>query len=301
MIQPVEFFCGANKLYGILHTPKRDPHRAAVIIVTGGPQTRIGSHRLYVQLAQYLSSNGITVLRFDYEGSGDSEGPSKGFNHAVPSIDSAIDYIASNSSNETRIFLWSICDGCLPSLWHSMHYTSKISGLILCNPFVMCDPERSSIRLRRYYLPLIFQKKTWLKALKWKLKFKHELKTISSHLANILLKTRTRKEASNTPERLKSVTQFIANATNSNHLVTCFLSENDLIAKTLFDLLDINNLSNDLCSNSRFSYKIIPKADHTFTSFQSKRVIFDYTLNSIRQMLMATEGCKSLNSAEVQP
>ena len=45
-----------------------------VLIVTGGPQYRAGSHRQFVLLARFLAARGMAVLRFDYRGMGDSEG-----------------------------------------------------------------------------------------------------------------------------------------------------------------------------------------------------------------------------------
>ena len=71
----IEFSCLDKKLYGILHIP--DHFRIIdqiVLMIVGGPQTRVGSHRLYVQFARKISEKGFAVFRFDYEGIGDSEG-----------------------------------------------------------------------------------------------------------------------------------------------------------------------------------------------------------------------------------
>jgi hypothetical protein len=154
----------------------------------------------------------------------------------------------------------------------------------------MSDSERSYLKLVRYYLPLILKKNTLIKALTLKFHFMLELQTISSHLANVVLGRLNREVAWDKPEKLKSVTQFIANATSNSHLVACLLSENDLIAKALFELLDSNHSLKGFCSKSRFTYQIIPKADHTFTSYQSRMKMFDATFIFIRQMLDAMEG-----------
>ena len=51
---PVVFNCQDSRLLGILHKPEK-PGRQGVLIVVGGPQTRVGSHRQFVLLARYLT------------------------------------------------------------------------------------------------------------------------------------------------------------------------------------------------------------------------------------------------------
>ena len=92
MEEAVQFSIANKKLYGILHYPSDNMSNLIIIMVTGGPQTRIGSHRLYVQLARFLSKKNFLVFRFDYEGLGDSEGDFIGFRGAIPSINAAIDF-----------------------------------------------------------------------------------------------------------------------------------------------------------------------------------------------------------------
>ncbi len=64
-----------QKIFGIIHRPLNQTKKSpAVLICHGLGGNKIGKHRLYVQLAQQLASLGITALRFDFRGSGDSEG-----------------------------------------------------------------------------------------------------------------------------------------------------------------------------------------------------------------------------------
>ena len=62
---------------------------AGLVMVTGGTQTRIGSHRMYERLAAALAERGISCLRFDRRGVGDSGGEDPGFRGSGPDIAAA--------------------------------------------------------------------------------------------------------------------------------------------------------------------------------------------------------------------
>jgi LmbE family N-acetylglucosaminyl deacetylase len=74
----IAFGCEAETLFGVLHRPVQ-PGTRGVVIVVGGPQTRVGSHRQFVLLARALAAAGVAALRFDYRGMGDSSGSVRDF------------------------------------------------------------------------------------------------------------------------------------------------------------------------------------------------------------------------------
>ncbi len=63
-----------QKIFGILHRPLNKEKSPAVLFCHGLAGNKTGRFRLYVELAERLAKEGITVLRFDYRGCGDSEG-----------------------------------------------------------------------------------------------------------------------------------------------------------------------------------------------------------------------------------
>lgn len=63
-----------QKIYGMLHLPISDKKSPAVIMCHGLAGNRIGKYRIYVLIAEKLSELGIASLRFDFRGSGESEG-----------------------------------------------------------------------------------------------------------------------------------------------------------------------------------------------------------------------------------
>lgn len=62
------------KLFGIFHRPHATPPFPALLICHGLGGHKAGKYRLYVTLAEQLCKAGFAVFRFDFRGSGDSEG-----------------------------------------------------------------------------------------------------------------------------------------------------------------------------------------------------------------------------------
>lgn len=63
-----------EKIFGILHRPVVDNPVPAVIICSGFAGNKCGKFRVFVTLGKELAKHGIAVFRFDYRGSGDSDG-----------------------------------------------------------------------------------------------------------------------------------------------------------------------------------------------------------------------------------
>jgi hypothetical protein len=74
--QPVVFRNRAGlRLFGILHTPDSPvPGAPALLLLSPGVKMRVGPERLYRRMAAQFVEAGLTVLRFDFHGLGDSEG-----------------------------------------------------------------------------------------------------------------------------------------------------------------------------------------------------------------------------------
>ena len=63
-----------QKIFGIFHRPCTPGPYPVILICHGLAGHKTGKYRLYVQLSERLSQLGIASLRFDFRGSGDSEG-----------------------------------------------------------------------------------------------------------------------------------------------------------------------------------------------------------------------------------
>jgi hypothetical protein len=64
-----------KKIFGILHWPINvEGPVPAIVICPGFAGNKSGKFRIFVEISRELAKNGIAVLRFDYRGTGDSEG-----------------------------------------------------------------------------------------------------------------------------------------------------------------------------------------------------------------------------------
>ncbi|MDX1657109.1 MAG: hydrolase 1, exosortase A system-associated, partial [Candidatus Competibacteraceae bacterium] len=103
------FPCRGAQLPGIPH-PGAPGAPRGLLVVVGGPQYRVGSHRQFVLLARYLAAAGVPVLRFDYRGMGDGEGPAVDFTAIGPDIRAALEAFFAHSPGLEEVVLWGLCD-----------------------------------------------------------------------------------------------------------------------------------------------------------------------------------------------
>lgn len=71
---PVVLENEGQKIFAVFHKPKHVVKPPCVIICHGLGGNKIGHFRVYVDLATRLVKEGIAVFRFDFRGSGDSDG-----------------------------------------------------------------------------------------------------------------------------------------------------------------------------------------------------------------------------------
>lgn len=169
MEEPVRFQASGKNLFGILSLPQgAESAAAALVMVVGGPQTRVGSHRSYTLIARELARRGVPVLRFDYAGIGDSEGAFMGFAHAGPSLDAALQWLHGRLPKLSKVVLWSLCDGSAACAIHAASVSRPWAGMILCNPYVHSQQGRAKVFLKHYYLKRAMDPAFWMKLVSFK-------------------------------------------------------------------------------------------------------------------------------------
>lgn len=158
------FNCEGDDLLGLLHLPDTDPRQLGVVIVVGGPQYRVGSHRQFVILARRLAIAGHAVLRFDYRGMGDSQGEKRNFESIDADIRSAVDALIREATFVKRVALVGLCDAASAAVLYPSS-DRRVSDLVLMNPWVRTEGGAAKAILENYYGQRFLQPAFWRKVL----------------------------------------------------------------------------------------------------------------------------------------
>uniref|UniRef100_A0A486XQQ9 Esterase/lipase/thioesterase family active site n=1 Tax=Rheinheimera sp. BAL341 TaxID=1708203 RepID=A0A486XQQ9_9GAMM len=152
-------------LAAILHTPEHTDSDTGVVIIVGGPQYRVGSHRQFVKLSRALAAQGIASLRLDTAGMGDSSGSKAEFFQQDADIDAAIAALMQHCPQLKQVVLWGLCDAASAILLQLNRPDPRISGVILLNPWVRQQHSHAEVMLKHYYLKRLFSRQFWRKML----------------------------------------------------------------------------------------------------------------------------------------
>lgn len=133
-----------QKIFAILHQPIGIPVFPTVLVCHGLGGHKTGKYRLYVHLAEMLAKIGIGCLRFDFRGSGDSEG-----NFHDMTIDSevsdalkALEYLKTNPRIDTsRVGIFGRSFGGVIAITAASRF-QKIKSLALWAPVFSGDQWR---------------------------------------------------------------------------------------------------------------------------------------------------------------
>lgn len=136
-----------------------------LLMVTGGSQTRIGSHRMYERLAKALSEKGYPCLRFDRRGVGDSAGEDPGFRGSGPDLAAAAAALRRECPALSHVFGFGLCDGATAIALFGKQ--AGLDALILVNPWLVeAEPEEPPpAAIRRHYWRRLTSLEGWKKLL----------------------------------------------------------------------------------------------------------------------------------------
>jgi exosortase A-associated hydrolase 1 len=280
----VTFECESDVLFGILTVPNALAS-TAVLVIVGGPQYRVGSHRQFVQLARSLATSGFAVLRFDVRGMGDSDGIKKDFQHISKDIKAAKEFLIYTSKKIKSIVLWGLCDGASAALLYHYHYKDiQVKGLCLLNPWVRSENSLALNTVKYYYLNRLAQVEFWKKFFKGGISgsavidlLKKLALIIYSKLFSFFNKTLTHKNN----EYKKTYQDCMDEACLSfEGKILIFLSQKDFIAKEFSDHLA--SAAPWLIKDSgKYEFFEVAGADHTFTQASARQFVEQKTIRWI--------------------
>lgn len=152
------------ELVGVLARPAdaAQTKPVGVVIVVGGPQTRVGSHRQFTIMARALAAAGHACLRFDYTGMGDSPGSRPDFEKAGPDIGRACDALLAQVPGCGRVALWGLCDGATAAIFYAQK-DPRIATVIAANPWARSEATRAQAIVTGHYGSRLRSAEFWRK------------------------------------------------------------------------------------------------------------------------------------------
>lgn len=261
--QAVVFNCGGDSLVGVFSGAAPSAGRGVVIVV-GGPQYRVGSHRQFALLARHLAERGVPTLRFDFRGMGDSEGEVRTFEHVGADIRCAIDRIFESVPGLKDVVLWGLCDAASATLFYA-HRDARVSGLVLLNPWVRTEQGIARVHLRHYYVRRLLQASLWQKVARGEFKFREAAVALGKFAFGAMGRgssSGTIEESSASvaplPDRMEDALRRFQGR------VLFILSGNDLTAQEFKDAVARSRRWRRLLAGDRVTRYDLPEANHTF-------------------------------------
>lgn len=268
--EALSFDCAGERLVGIAAVPKKLAlGDIAVLIVVGGPQVRIGSHRHFVQLARALASNGVPTLRFDVRGMGDSSGERRDFTQLDDDIEAGISTLRRHCPGVRRVVLWGLCDGASASLLYLFATgDARVAGLVLLNPWVRSAETLARANVKHYYRDRLKQPEFWRKLLSGKVAAKAAAELIGNLWTAMTRPGGADRSAAN--GRPGPDSPFTARMLHAARLfdgpMLFVLSGRDYTAKEFLETVSAEQQWQDVLSRATTTTCHLPDADHTFSA-----------------------------------
>jgi exosortase A-associated hydrolase 1 len=273
---PIVFECQKKRLIGMIHQANTDKS-IGVLIIVGGVQTRVGSHRQFVLLARQLAEQGFTTMRFDVRGLGDSEGDYQGFEKIDDDIGAAIDYFFEICPTLKHVILWGLCDAASAALFYS-HHDPRVKGLVLLNPWVFTENGAAKTVLKHYYFQRLTSQDLWQKLFCFKFDYGHSFLAFVSHIKKTLISKKT--TTIDLPTRMRDFFEKFENS------VLLILSGNDLTATEFKETVKSDLKWQTLLNHSRVNRYDIAEADHTFSSSEWRNQVENLTTNWLKNLTL---------------
>lgn len=261
---PIGFSCEGERLQAMLHAPA-EPRDTGVLVVVGGPQYRVGSHRQFVLLGRALANEGFPVLRFDYRGLGDSGGALRTFEDVQLDVRAAIDEFQRRVPGLRRIVLWGLCDAASAAMFYAAG-DARVAGLVVLNPWARSEQTVAQAYLRHYYLRRLVDASAWRALLSGA---KSPLTTLRSIFQTVRVATRGGEEPAATtsvPTREPLTDRMRHGLTAFEGPVLLVLSGDDITAAEFRNVANGSRQWRKLLAAPRVTMRELPAADHTFST-----------------------------------
>jgi predicted alpha/beta hydrolase len=279
---PVQLGEGKS-LFGILTRPStqgaRQQSNIGVLLPSVGAMHRIGPGRLYVLLARTLASLGLSTLRVDLSGLGDSR-PAHGAAEntvyspsAIADLHAAMDHLQQNFGLE-RFLLVGLCSGAYAA-YKAATADSRACGVVTVNlpkfRWTLGDPigaaTPKTIKSTGFYLRAFTQRRTWKRALRGEIKVGAIAAVLAERLSELAV-VRARDLLSllrGHPGESVATRALCAMCARGAQVVVVYSHDDPGFHEAELEL------GKRLRRDPRFQLEIIDGPDHTFASGEAQR------------------------------
>lgn len=249
--------------------------KKAMLIVTGGAQYRVGSHRQFTRMARELAVAGYSVMRFDMPGMGDSPSAPVPFDQTMQHISAALSALVYTVGIQ-NIYLWGLCDGASASLLY-MQATrdERVAGLVLLNPWVRSDISIAKVHIKHYYSRRLLEIDFWRKLVRGKIGFKAARNFLSSLRSMI-------KPFSHTNDIFQNA--MAQGWVACQGPILLLLSECDFTAQEFKEYILENKQWVMAIKNKPSEQYVLPEADHTCSQFEAHRLMVNHTITWLNSL-----------------
>lgn len=283
--EAIVFACGGESLVGILHRPAGNAARVGVLVVVGGPQYRVGSHRQFVLMARDLARQGFAVLRFDYRGMGDSDGDVRTFESVSEDIQAAIATFQKAEPAVSTVVVWGLCDAASAALMHAGS-DRRVSGIVLVNPWVRSTAGEARAYVSNYYGQRLLQGSFWRKVFSGK----YDIVRSVREFARTLVQSRGPTAASGS-----FIDRMLAGFAAFSGPVLVLISERDLTAAEFVNLCAESPSWRAALERSNVRVVNLPRADHTFSTRSALDAATNHCVEWLRAHAYQTNNTQTNN------
>lgn len=265
----IVFDCEGDRLIGILSAPTHVRSDLGVVIIVGGPQYRVGSHRQFVHLSRHLAAEGWPTFRFDYRGMGDAEGDMRQFDRVDADVRAAIDAFVDAQPSVRRMVLWGLCDGASAALIYSSN-DLRIAGLAIANPWVRSTQSEAAARVKHYYRRRLLSAGFWRKLFGGDVDLGAAMQDSIATTVRALFGVRTLTVAAFQARMLMGLQQH-------SGPVLLLTSGNDLTAQEFLNYVARMRQWRQLLESRQCTHRNVLEADHSFSTLTWKRCVSEET------------------------
>jgi alpha-beta hydrolase superfamily lysophospholipase len=283
--RPVQLPTGeSSSLFGVLTEPDGvavQPGRPAVLMLNSGAVHHIGPNRLWTRLARQWAARGVTVLRIDLSGVGDSAArPGAPENvvysaHAMQDVTDALAYLC-DELGAGECHLLGLCSGGYHAFKAAVAGQPVVSSTVI-NPLTYFWHDGDTLRdvkdyelaaLTSRYRHKVFTREPWVKLLRGELDaktiFEVGVRRVWGHIEPLLLRLARRLRIPLRDDLAGELAQAVRQGIRLRFVFAAQAPGYDLLRKQGGSAID------RLIERQLASLDFVPDADHTFTRLEAR-------------------------------